>query len=87
MTEPAPSGTTKGKLRRPLTEKELAIAGLLAEGCTVPEVTERLVGLGHYMAVATVKSRIRDIASKVPNPYDLTPIEAIRLYVRSQRAA
>lgn len=87
MTEPDPEGTRKGKPRKPLTPKELAIAGLLAEGHTVPEVAKRLVGLGHHMAVATVKSRIRDIASKVPNPYDLTPIEAIRLYIRSQRAA
>ena len=67
-------------MTRPLTDKELAIATLLAEGCTVPEVTERLVALGHHMAKATVASRIRSIAAKVPNPHRLPPIAAIKLH-------
>jgi DNA-binding NarL/FixJ family response regulator len=69
------------------TDKEQAIGRLLSEGYTVKEVAVELVELGHHMAPATVASRIRVLAAKVPNPHDLPPIAAIKLYFRTQRAA
>lgn len=74
-------------MTRPLTEKEQAIARLLSEGYTVKEVAAKLVELGHHMAPATVVSRIRMIAAKVPNPHHLTPIAAIKHYIGSRQAA
>lgn len=79
--------TRDEKPRSPLTEKETAIAELLAEDHTVQQVTELLVGRGHHMAEATVKSRIRSIAAKVPNPYRLPPVAAIKAYWRAQFGA
>lgn len=71
----------------PLTDREAAIAELVGEGKTVKETAAGLVARGFAMSVRTVESRIRDVAHKVPNPYGLTPMAAIKAWWRQSRSA
>jgi DNA-binding NarL/FixJ family response regulator len=71
----------------PLTEDEAAIAEMVGEGKTAKETAAAMVARGFAMSVRTVESRIRDVANKVPNPYRLTPMAAIKAWWQQSKQA
>ena len=71
----------------PLTESEAAIAEMIGQGMTVKETARAMVARGFAMSVRTVEARIRDVANKVPNPYRLTPMAAVKSWWNSSKSA
>jgi hypothetical protein len=71
----------------PLTEKERAIMDLVGDGYHAKDMLPLLAARGHFMALATLRTRIVGIArSKIPNPHGLGPMAAIKSFVLSSRA-
>lgn len=71
----------------PLDDCEFAIAEMVGQGKTAKETARGLVERGFSMSLRTVEARIRDVANKVPNPYRLTPMAAIKAWWRQSRTA
>jgi len=57
--EPVPAGSQSG-LVEPLSEREIEVLELLAEGCTNREIGERL-----YISLSTVKGHISNLSGKL----------------------
>ncbi len=59
-SEPARSQTTEGEWLEPLSEREIEVLQLIAEGLTNPEVADRL-----FLSTHTIKVHTRNIYSKL----------------------
>lgn len=70
-----------------LTPKESVILELIGQGMSVKQVAAELGRRGDHTAPATVQGHVNRIASKLPNPYHLTPIAAIRHYFGERMAS
>jgi LuxR family maltose regulon positive regulatory protein len=60
VVEPSKTQTLQSDLMEPLSERELEVVQLIAEGLTNPEIASRL-----YVALNTVKAHTRNIYGKL----------------------
>lgn len=63
-----------------LTDTEHQIAELIGSGKSVKQAAAEMQRRGKAMAPATVTTHVNKIAAKIPNPFRLTPMAAIRVW-------